>query len=31
MVNAGRLAPSAGNLQPLEYVIAVDDAFKGKN
>ena len=25
LVNAGRLAPSAGNLQPLEFV-AVDDA-----
>jgi len=30
MVNAGRLAPSAGNLQPLEYVIAVDDALREK-
>jgi len=28
IVNAGRLAPSAGNLQPLEYVIAVDDALR---
>ena len=30
MVNAGRLAPSAGNMQPLEYVIAVDDALREK-
>lgn len=30
IVNAGRLAPSAGNLQPLEYVIAVDDALRKK-
>lgn len=30
IVNAGRLAPSAGNLQPLEYVIAVDDALREK-
>ena len=28
IVNAGRLAPSAGNLQPLEYVIAVEDALR---
>jgi nitroreductase len=28
IVNAGRLAPSVGNLQPLEYVIAVDDALR---
>jgi nitroreductase len=30
IVNAGRLAPSAGNLQPLEYVIAIDDALREK-
>lgn len=30
IVNAGRLAPSVGNLQPLEYVIAVDDALREK-
>lgn len=30
LVNAGRLAPSAGNLQPLEYIITVDDAVKEK-
>jgi len=30
MVNSGRLAPSVGNLQPLEYVIAVDDALREK-
>lgn len=30
IVDAGRLAPSAGNLQPLEYVIAVDDALRKK-
>lgn len=30
IVNAGRLAPSAGNLQPLEYVIAVDDSLREK-
>lgn len=30
MVNAGRLAPSAGNLQPLEYVIAVNDSLREK-
>jgi len=30
IVNAGRLAPSAGNLQALEYVIAVDDALRKK-
>lgn len=28
IVNAGRLAPSAGNLQPLEYVIVVDDVVR---
>ncbi|MFZ3106895.1 MAG: nitroreductase family protein, partial [Candidatus Hydromicrobium sp.] len=28
MVNAGRLSPSVGTLQPLEYVIAVDDALR---
>jgi nitroreductase len=28
IVNAGRLAPSAGNLQPLEYVIVVDDSLR---
>ena len=30
IVNAGRLAPSAGNLQPLEYVIIADDAIREK-
>ncbi|MCL5071622.1 MAG: nitroreductase family protein [Actinobacteria bacterium] len=30
IVNAGRLAPSAGNLQPLEYFIAVDNALREK-
>ena len=30
LVNAGRLAPSAGNLQPLEYIITVDKAAKEK-
>src|SRR3989304_8014571 len=30
LVNAGRLAPSAGNLQPLEYIITVDNAVKEK-
>jgi nitroreductase len=30
IVNAGRLAPSAGNLQPLEYLIATDNFLKGK-
>ncbi len=30
MVNTGRLAPSAGNLQPLEYVVAVDGAVRKK-
>lgn len=30
IVNAGRLAPSAENLQALEYVIAVDDALRKK-
>lgn len=30
IVNAGRLAPSAGNLQPLEYLIATDNSLKGK-
>ncbi|NQT67011.1 MAG: nitroreductase family protein [Actinobacteria bacterium] len=30
IVNAGRLAPSTGNLQPLEYVIAVDDTLREK-
>ncbi|MBA7509389.1 Bifunctional F420 biosynthesis protein FbiB [subsurface metagenome] len=30
IVNAGRLAPSVENLQPLEYVIAVDDALRKK-
>jgi len=30
IVNTGRLAPSTGNLQPLEYVIAVDDALREK-
>ena len=30
IVNAGRLAPSAGNLQPLEYIVVVDDAIREK-
>jgi len=30
LVNTGRLAPSAANLQPLEYFIADDDALKEK-
>jgi nitroreductase len=30
LVNAGRLAPSAGNLQPLEYFIATDKSIKIK-
>jgi len=30
IVNAGRLAPSAGNLQPLEYFIAVDSSLREK-
>ena len=30
LVNAGRLAPSAGNLQPLEYVIVTDKSNKAK-
>jgi nitroreductase len=30
LVNAGRLAPSAGNLQPLEYFIATDKSMKVK-
>jgi len=30
LVNAGRLAPSAGNLQPLEYIITADDTVKEK-
>ncbi|MBM3701659.1 MAG: nitroreductase [Actinobacteria bacterium] len=30
IVNAGRLAPSAGNLQPLEYFIAVNDSLREK-
>ena len=30
IVNAGRLAPSAGNLQSLEYVIVADDAVREK-
>lgn len=29
-VNAGRLAPSAGNLQPLEYLIVTDNSIKEK-
>jgi nitroreductase len=29
-VNAGRLAPSAGNLQPLEYMIVTDSSIKAK-
>jgi len=28
MVDAGRLAPTAGNIQPLEYVIAVGEALR---
>jgi nitroreductase len=30
LVNAGRLAPSAGNMQPLEYFIARDGKLKEK-
>lgn len=30
IVNAGRLAPSAGNSQPLEYFIAVNDSLREK-
>ncbi len=30
ILNAGRLAPSAGNLQPLDYVIAVDSTVREK-
>ncbi len=30
LVNAGRLAPTAGNLQPLEYFIASDNKLKEK-
>ncbi|MCE5330039.1 nitroreductase family protein [bacterium] len=30
IVNAGRLAPSSGNLQPLEYFIAVDNSLREK-
>ena len=30
LVNAGRLAPSAGNLQPLEYIVTIDDTVKEK-
>jgi nitroreductase len=30
LVNAGRMAPSAANLQPLEYFIADDDSLKVK-
>lgn len=30
LVNAGRLAPSAGNLQPLEYFVAVDSTLREK-
>lgn len=30
LVNAGRLAPSAGNMQPLEYFIATDNDLKVK-
>jgi len=29
-INAGRLAPSAGNLQPLEYLIITDNSTKEK-
>jgi nitroreductase len=28
IVNAGRLAPSAGNLQPLEFIVVDDDAIR---
>ncbi|MDD5659158.1 MAG: nitroreductase family protein [Actinomycetota bacterium] len=30
IVNTGRLAPSAGNLQPLEYFIALDSSLREK-
>ncbi len=30
LVNAGRLAPSAGNLQPLEYIITADETVNDK-
>lgn len=30
LVDAGRLAPSAGNLQPLEYIVTVSDTVKEK-
>ncbi len=30
LINAGRLAPSAGNLQPLEYLIVTDNSLKAK-
>jgi nitroreductase len=30
LVNAGRLAPSAMNFQPLEYFIATDKQLRGK-
>ncbi len=29
-INAGRLAPSAGNLQPLEYFVVTDKSIKAK-
>lgn len=28
MVNAGRLAPTAGNIQPLEYIVVVEDELR---
>ena len=30
LVNAGRLAPSAGNLQPIEYLIVINNHIKAK-
>jgi nitroreductase len=30
LVNAGRLAPSAGNMQPIEYIVTVDENIREK-